>query len=118
MRKLFEFFCNDCNGWILINLNEGLRGNFLVECPECGRKHPRTLTDSGKVVVTTTEYKVNGKTQVKITRENYNNSGEVIVPMKSAYSKKPRLDEVESKFTSELWNNGAFGDQLSFEVIR
>ena len=116
MRKLFEFYCNDCDGWILLKLNENLRGNFLVSCPQCGRKHPRTLKENGEVVTFATEYKVAGKTKVYIDRNYKENVGEIIIPMKSAYSKKSRLDKIANKFTSELWANGVMGEQLDFKT--
>jgi len=115
-RRIFEFYCNDCDGWILVNLNEGLRGQVIVQCPNCGRRHPRTLEGSGEMTMPTFEVKVAGKSKVKFVRGGMDNTDEVIVPMPSAYSKKSRLDVVQHKKTGglvgtvELWLQHAMGD--------
>ena len=112
---MFEFYCNDCDGWILVNLNEDLRGDIIVQCPKCGRRHPRTLVD-GELTMPTFEVKVAGKSKLKIIRGGADSADEVIVPMPSAYSKTSRLDLVQHKKTGglvgtvELWLQHAMGD--------
>jgi hypothetical protein len=107
-RRIFEFYCNDCDGWILVNLNEELRGSILVQCPACGRRHPRTLVN-GELATPTFEVKIAGKSKVHIVRGGSDLADEVIVPMPSAYSKESRLDKVQHKKTGglvgtvELW---------------
>lgn len=112
-RRLFEFFCNDCDGWILVNLNEQLRGEFLVECPSCKRQHPREFKN-GEMVTSTTEIKVKGKVGMSIVRNFAEGKGkEIIKPMPSAYSKKSRLDKLQPTGrigTTELWLNSVLKD--------
>lgn len=93
-RTPIEFECNDCNGWIILNINTGLRGNFLVVCPNCNREHPRTF-EKGEMTQSTSEIRiVHPVDGLKITRMA-NSAKEKIIPMKSAYSKTRRLQIVE-----------------------
>lgn len=111
MKQTFEFFCNDCIGYILVRLNVNLDNHrVLVVCPNCGREHPRVVV------------KAELKTDVKKDKHgfycsgddrynyaqrldrNHDTIGERIVPMKSAYSKERRLEKVEKGgFLAEKW---------------
>lgn len=66
-----EFYCNDCHGYILVKLNMALNHSVEVKCPNCGRKHPRTIR--------------NGVIAEDVAR----GTPEEICPPKSAYSKEP-----------------------------
>jgi hypothetical protein len=117
-KRLFEFYCNDCNGWILVNLNEDLRGEFTILCPECGRKHPRRIENGEMMMPQGYEIRTppGVKVGMSIVRNNKEqNNDDVIVPMKSAYSKTSRLDRVQNQRTGglvgtvELWLQHALG---------
>jgi len=77
-----EFYCNDCTGYFGVKLNIALNYSVVVVCPNCGRKHPRTIKD-GHIFEDT--YCPRG-------REKY---VEEIVPPPSAYHKKPWTDEMK-----------------------
>lgn len=118
MRETFEFYCNDCFGWFLVNLNIHKRGDVVVVCPNCCREHPRTIRD-GKVLASDVwgfkddddnRYKSN---KIMIYRTS-NISVERIVPMKSAYSQKPRLhllERVRGGFLAEAWMRKAANEE-------
>jgi hypothetical protein len=61
-----------------------------------------------------TETKFIGKNNMSITREGgREGDGEIIVPMKAAYSKESRLDKLEpagTVGTTELWLQKAAGE--------
>lgn len=127
-RQFTEFYCNDCDGWILLNLNTNLSGDFMVQCPNCGRKHPRTFENKGGNIEfrqDTTEYKIRGDRKLVAIRNFKEGDGklEVIIPMKSAYSKKSRIDKAlqsVSKIQAQAWKdrvaNEEVGDNLDFAV--
>ena len=103
-RAIYEFYCNDCDGWILLTLSEALRGRYMVECPNCHHRHPRTFNEAGKdLKADTTEVKTNGgKRSMWIVRDTQVASDDVIQPMPSAYSKKSRIDQIAGP-TTDLW---------------
>jgi|APFre7841882654_1041346.scaffolds.fasta_scaffold45719_3 hypothetical protein len=122
-KRIFEFYCNDCDGWILVNLNEDIRGEVVIRCPNCDREHPRNL-ENGEMTMPagygsskTDEIKIPKGIRVgmKITRNGTKDANDVIVPMKSAYSKTSRLDNVQNQRTGglvgtvELWLQHALG---------
>lgn len=114
-RRLYEFFCNDCDGWIMLTLNTNHSGNFGIKCPNCGRIHPRCFKKN-EIQMPNSEVRVVGKKQpMSITREGYDTK-EVIVPMNSAYSKKSRLDKLEKDrgVMAELWARRAYEDGYEF----
>lgn len=111
-RCYFEMFCNDCNGWILLNLNEGISGDFMIVCPNCGHEHPRTIKEG--VMKEDNEVKVKGKSRIVINRGSISGTRERIVPMKSAYNKDSRLHALEKKrggFLAEKWLEKATGER-------
>ena len=123
-RAVYEFFCNDCDGWILLTLSQALKGRYMVECPNCHHKHPRTFRDDGKELVRdTTEVKTNGgKRSMWIERDDAANCEDVICPMPSAYSKTSRIDKMEAPTgpfhvsKAELWAEHANNvSNLDFE---
>lgn len=65
-----EFYCNDCDGYIRVKLNMALNIAIEVVCPNCERKHPRSIRNG-------------------LIYEGGNDSSkeEIMVP-KSAYSKE------------------------------
>ena len=66
-----QFYCNDCDGYLRFKLNMALNMRVEVVCPNCGRKHPRSIKN-GRIIEA-------GYDPIK---------EEILVPM-SAYSKKP-----------------------------
>ena len=38
-----EFYCNDCAGYFRVKLNVALNIRVEMVCPNCGRKHPRSI---------------------------------------------------------------------------
>lgn len=95
MRELIEFNCNDCGGYFTVNLNLGINGDFLIECPNCGRKHPRRIKN-GEVKSPLNDRIYMDGVGNRITRSNTENVGELIQVPKSAYSKESRLKKIES----------------------
>ncbi len=45
MRTSQEFFCNGCEGFIIVRLNMHINHVVEVVCPECGRKHRRNIKE-------------------------------------------------------------------------
>jgi hypothetical protein len=77
-----EFYCNDCNGYFGVKINIALNYSVVMVCPNCGRKHPRTIKD-GKIFERTYEARGGGRHE------------EEIVPPPSAYHKKPWTKEMK-----------------------
>lgn len=75
-RVLQEFYCNDCDGYIVIKLNMAINRRIDLHCPNCNRRHPRVV-DNGQIFE-------RGGSNTAVSGEV-----EVIRPMKSAYSKAP-----------------------------
>lgn len=120
-RETFEFYCNDCIGWFLVNLNIAKRGDILVVCPNCAHEHPRSIAD-GKILADDDVwgYKDHDQNRYKtkkrvVTRACQDQkTAERIVPMKSSYSKKPRLhllEKVRGGFLAESWMRKAAGEE-------
>ena len=107
--EVYEFFCNDCNGWIMLTLNPNLRGTFVVECPKCGRKHPRCFKDGQMKMPPGYEDEVKAlkaERRISIERDGGDESGrDVIKPLMSAYSKESRLEKLRAElgFTADSW---------------
>jgi len=38
-----EFYCNDCENYISVTLNMSLNIAVVIVCPNCGRRHPRSI---------------------------------------------------------------------------
>jgi len=103
MRELIEINCNDCNGFFTVNLNLGLDGDFLIECPNCGRKHPRRVNRGDVKSPWNDRIYKNGEGK-RITRKNTSDEGELIQVPLSAYSKESRLKKIESGgFLASKW---------------
>jgi hypothetical protein len=80
MKVFQEFYCGECQGYILIKLNMALNHIVHVVCPNCGHQHKRCIQD-GQIF------------------EKGRESGmhvEELCPPKSAYSKEPRSLKMES----------------------
>jgi hypothetical protein len=116
MRQLFEFYCNDCDGWFLVNLNTSIRGSYLIVCPSCGHEHPRTIQNNEMVLNQSdmAYYTDQDKNQYKrdtdfmVTRNAPAGKYERIVPSISAYSKTPRLNQLHMArgvFLADAWAN-------------
>jgi len=111
MRQTFEFYCNDCHGYILVRLSMVKDQNILVVCPNCRREHPRVIKGGelkselfkdkhGFYCYGDDRYANNDV----LSRNHMENTGERILPMKSAYSKERRLHVVEKAgFMAERW---------------
>jgi hypothetical protein len=69
-----EFYCNDCDGYFRVPLNMALNIDVLMTCPNCGRKHERSI-EKGVL------FERWGSGDRKYVEE-------IAVP-KTAYSKKP-----------------------------
>lgn len=91
-RELISFECNDCRKWFMFPLNLQLEEDVLVECPNCGRQHPRTLSKgemTGKAIVRIYE----DGTGPRMERNSKEGKGQVIIGLKSTLSdKKPPKD--------------------------
>lgn len=48
MKRMTEFYCHDCDGYIRVRLDMSLNGNHVVKCPKCGHEHCRVIKN-GKV---------------------------------------------------------------------
>lgn len=100
-----EFYCNDCCGYFTVKLNMNINDITVeMKCPNCGRKHPRTIKDGVLHDGASGAYKE-----------------EIIVP-KSAYHKEPlhkkikrearngeviesHNDLVRDAYMDELWHD-------------
>lgn len=103
MRELIEFNCNDCGGFFTVNLNLGINGDFLIECPNCKRKHPRRIKN-GQVKSPLNDRIYMDGVGNRITRSGTENVGELIQVPLSAYSKTSRLKKIESGgFLASKW---------------
>jgi hypothetical protein len=120
-KEPFEFYCNDCHGWFIVHLNTSIRGNFIIVCPNCEHEHPRTIedgqmlerVDSNNRFTDFDNNRYNSKTRVVI-RNHTKHKHDRIIPLKSAYSKKPRLHQLEKVrggFLAESWVNKASGEK-------
>jgi hypothetical protein len=76
-----EFYCGNCNGYILVRLNMAINHVVEVVCPNCGHKHLRNIV-KGVILE-------NGR--------HGSNHKEEICPPKSAYSKTPHTKKVPSR---------------------
>lgn len=119
-KQFYEFYCNDCDGWIMLSLGPDMMGKeYKVECPSCHRQHPRVFKENGDVIQPTYDYKtVNGvKTVLAIHRGPDEKLEDILIPMPSAYSKKSRLEKLQSTrgFTADLVLAGLLGENLDFE---
>jgi len=45
MRRLVEFYCQECHKYFDVKLNMSLNGNHRVHCPNCGHIHFRKITE-------------------------------------------------------------------------
>jgi hypothetical protein len=48
MKEVNEFYCHACNGYFRVELEMGLNGNHVVECPNCGHEHCRVI-EGGRI---------------------------------------------------------------------
>ena len=118
-RETFEFYCNDCDGWFLVNMNVYKRGDVMVVCPNCNHEHPRSIADGAVLASSDWGFKDSDynryKTNKRIVSRSYiSKASERIVPMKSAYSKKPRLhllERVRGGYLAESWMRKAAGEE-------
>jgi hypothetical protein len=77
-----EFYCNDCDGFILVKLNINLNRRITVKCPNCGHQHPRSIKDG---VIYESATGINGQ------------EIDEIMPTKAAYSKTSILATKSSR---------------------
>ena len=108
-KEVYEFYCNDCDGWILLTLNPNLRGEFVVECPECHRQHPRWFRDGEIKPPYGYENEIKalkGSKSIAIVRNGMEGrERDIIKPLRSAYNKTPRLEKLSAQLgaTTESW---------------
>lgn len=48
MRRLVEFYCQECTKYFDVKLNMTLNGNHRVHCPNCGHIHYRKI-ENGEI---------------------------------------------------------------------
>lgn len=132
-KQRFEFYCNKCQGWIMLVLNTAHLGQFKIKCPSCGREHDRNFVD-GEMKDVWTEVKSGearfvGPRKLVVTRDGrtYPKDCDIFEPTMAAYSKESRLEKLEQKFmekargegrtitTAELWLNMGKGE-MDFAV--
>jgi hypothetical protein len=103
-REMIEFECNDCKGFFPLNLNLGLGGDFMIECPNCHRMHPRKLEMGELVGMASVEALVYrdgvGKRMKRNNREKADL--DVITAPKSTYSKESRLAKMKTASQGEF----------------
>jgi len=112
-REVIEFECNDCHGFFPLNLHLGLDGDFMVECPNCHRMHPRRIEKGELVGMSSVEalmYRDGvGK---RISRNNKENAKlDVITVPKSTYTKESRFAKMKTA------SEGDFAKQSRFDRI-
>lgn len=79
-----EFYCNDCDGYFFVTFNIALNQEIGLVCPNCKRRHPRTIKDGCVSDGPWSGY------------SNYYSSEEILVPQ-SAYHKKPFVSVKDSR---------------------
>jgi hypothetical protein len=107
MKIIQEFYCNECVGYFRVTLDVGFNRLVGVECPNCGHQHEREIKDG-------------------IIYENHKTGSfhEILMPMKSTYSKTAALrksekgmrnglplGDPEKDLIQERWNE-IFGDRI------
>lgn len=48
MKEKTEFYCHNCEGYIIVELDMSLNGNHVINCPKCDHEHCRVIQD-GKI---------------------------------------------------------------------
>ena len=48
MKEINEFYCHNCGGYIAVELDMGLNGNHVIDCPKCHHEHCRVI-EGGKI---------------------------------------------------------------------
>ena len=91
-----EFYCMECQGYFLANLNVSINLQVEIICPNCGHKHHRYIKD-GQIF--------------ERGRENGSPIQEIHVP-KCTYSKKPLTEKMQKATT---FNDRRDGVPLPFE---
>lgn len=79
MKVFQEFYCGNCQGYILVKLNMSLNHIVEVVCPNCQHHHKRCIHDG----------------QIFEKGREQGMHKEELCPPKSAYSKEPRSVKME-----------------------
>jgi hypothetical protein len=40
-----EIYCHNCDNYVQFDIDMGLNGNHVLECPKCGHEHCRVVVD-------------------------------------------------------------------------
>jgi hypothetical protein len=91
-RVMQEFYCNDCDGYIMIQITANMHDKkVVIVCPECDRKHPRTIKKG------------------QIIDNSHSSESYEICPVLSAYSKTPRTSicKVDARDGAVVQNHDA-----------
>ncbi len=75
-----EFYCGECQGYFLIQLNMALNMEVHIVCPNCGHEHRRCIKD-GQIYE-------NGRYESKVKEE--------ILCTRASYSKEPLTAKMKS----------------------
>jgi hypothetical protein len=119
MRENFEIFCSHCPsdpkdksgascGYFIVNWDMRRTGKFLFVCPNCQREHARTIKE-GAMKSNDSEARFIGgvgKIDIEHTGGGHRPDWERVVVMKSAWSRKARLEllkVVPCGFLSDSW---------------
>jgi len=94
MKLVQEIYCNDCSGYFRVILNTALNIAVKIKCPNCEREHERHIID--------------GKVYDKFMKTVNWKDVDVIIPMKSTYSK----EAVFKKSYPNMRDGMPFGDPL------
>lgn len=124
-REPMEVHCSNrsgCGGWFIVNLNMAVRGDYILVCPNCGREHARTIRDGAMKSNDQEARFVGGVGKIDIVHVGGGGKPgwERILPMKSAYSKTPRLELVKivpCGYMNETWMRKAAAEKGAIDPL-
>ena len=93
MKEAFEFYCEGgCRGYTIVQLDTEIDANIIMKCPSCGHEHMRKMR-GGKI------------TGDRHDRAHHSDIVHLIEPTKAAFSKQPRLAELQKRkgLLAEVW---------------
>jgi hypothetical protein len=74
-----EFYCGECRGYFMVNLNIAINHEVEILCPQCEHKHRRCIVDG--TIFEQGRFATSSK--------------EVIRPLKSTYAKDPLTKKMQ-----------------------
>lgn len=106
-----EFGCNDCSKFFIARLHRKFHDDCLIECPNCGRRHPRKVSSSsGELTGDPIERLYRDGEGKRLKRNFKEDSGEVVLGLKCTVSDESRFDK--KNFAKDGRDKGGFLSRL------